>query len=94
MTPAIAPSSILSRNPDILEADHGDQKVLFHPADGLYCDLDAVGSRIWELLSTPQSFAELVATLTARYAVDPVTCRDQSLTCLGTLAEKGFVTTN
>lgn len=49
----------------------GDEAVILDMASGYYFGLDPVGARIWQLLSQPSSFAEIVERMAREYDVTP-----------------------
>ena len=49
----------------------GDECVMLDMASGYYFGLDAVGARIWQLLSETSSLAEIVERLAQEYDVTP-----------------------
>jgi hypothetical protein len=83
--------AVWRRNKDVLEATQASTLILFFAVEGRYCDLDAVGSRIWNLLAEQRTLDDLVARLTTEYAVDAKTCKSDTLALLRMLAEKGFI---
>ncbi|HLK50253.1 MAG TPA: PqqD family protein [Bryobacteraceae bacterium] len=59
--------------------------------NGIYYGLDAVGSRVWELVQTPRCFGDLQATLLAEYDVEPaLLSRDLGRLCTS-LAGAGLI---
>ena len=73
MTPSPQGASI-SRRPDVVGTDVGDLHVVLNE-DLRYLGLDAVATRVWELLESPQTLDELATTLQSEYEVDDATCR-------------------
>ena len=61
-------------------------------ADGELVQLDAIGSRVWELLAGRPSYDDLVTTLCGEYDVDPDTCRHGVDALLERLRGHGLVT--
>jgi hypothetical protein len=74
-----------------LTADVGGELVMLSPEHGEYFGLNAVGSRIWELIAEPRAFGELCARLTDEFEVDEETCRAEALAFLRQLAEVDLV---
>ena len=68
-----------------------DETVMFHPDVGKYFALDAVGSRVWELLERPATVDELCARLTAEFDVDAATCAEQVLALVADLRASQLV---
>ena len=68
---AVAPTSQVSRNEAIVFTDLDDTIVMMDVDEGQYYELDPVGARIWGLLETGRSAADLCDTLAAEFDVDP-----------------------
>jgi len=82
---------LVVRNSEILDAARDDQKILFHPVAGLYCDLDEVATRVWDLMGESRTLEDLVSSLMVQYPVGRDTCLRDTLAFLTILADKGFV---
>ncbi len=65
--------------------------VLLDTVKGAYYELDAVGSRIWQLLEGGLSAMQLRDALTGEFDVDEPTCLDDLADFLGNLAELGLI---
>ncbi|GIJ46755.1 hypothetical protein Val02_36410 [Virgisporangium aliadipatigenens] len=74
-----------------LTADVGDELVMLSPEHGEYFGLNAVGTRIWELIAEPRALSELCARLADEFEVDDETCRAEVLEFLRQLAEVDLV---
>lgn len=70
-----------------------DETVILDAESGRYFGLDGVGSRVWELLSEPTRFADLVATVVAEYDVDRARCERDLRALVTDLRAAGLVTT-
>lgn len=65
----------ICRNDDILHAPVGaDEAVMMSVAGGNYYGVNSVGARIWELLETPMTVAQLCAQIREEFEVDAPTC--------------------
>lgn len=84
-------ATVLRRSDDPVTADVDGEVVMMSLARGNYYGLDAVGSRIWDLLITPLPVAELLTQLQAEYEVDADTCRRDTLLFLAELEQQGLV---
>ena len=80
----VAPTSLVSRNEAIVFTDLDDTIVMMDVDEGQYYELDRIGARIWTLLETGRSAADLCDTLSAEFDVDPDTCRRDTLEFLQT----------
>jgi hypothetical protein len=61
-------------------------------SSGVYFGLDAVGTRIWELLAAPTSLAQLVTSITTEYAVEAQRSEQDIIALLDDLDAHGLVT--
>jgi len=88
----LAPETTLSRNADILYAPvDAQQAVMLSISAGRYYGLNAVGSRIWEMLETPMTLAEICARLCQQYEVDAQLCETAVLTFVNDVVNNGLV---
>ena len=73
---SIALHTTLNRNGDILYAPTGtEEAVMMSVTAGRYYGLNAVASRIWELLETPKTITQLCAQICEEFEVDAQTCK-------------------
>ena len=80
----IIPTSLVSRNEATVFTDLDDTIVMMDVEEGQYYELDQIGARIWTLLETGRSVADLCDALSAEFDVDPDTCRRDTLEFLQT----------
>jgi hypothetical protein len=89
---SIGLDTILSRNDDILHASVGSEEaVMMSVTAGRYYGLNAVASRIWELLDTPKTIAQLCAQICEEFEVDAQTCEAEVLKFVQDLIDNGVV---
>jgi hypothetical protein len=82
----------VTRDADILYAPVGaEEGVMMSVTKGRYYGVDAVGLRIWELLETPATVAEVCARLQEEFEVDAPTCDAEVLQFVNDLIENGIV---
>ncbi|MBU0724709.1 MAG: lasso peptide biosynthesis PqqD family chaperone [Alphaproteobacteria bacterium] len=81
------------RADDLLTADIDGELLMMSVEQGRYFNLNAVGSRIWELLAVPMTVDGLVDTLTAEYDVSSADARQEVERFLGALRERGLLVT-
>jgi hypothetical protein len=88
----LTPESRLVRSEDILHAPLGaDEAVMMSVEAGRYYSLNAVGSRVWELLETPKSVGELCAQICEEFVVDAPICEAELLRFAGDLIHNGIL---
>ena len=89
---AITLDTLLSRNSDILHAPVGtEEAVMMSVEAGRYYGLNAVARRVWELLETPKTIAQLCRQLCEEFEVDPQTCETDVLKFAGDLVDNDVV---
>lgn len=88
MSPSDMPYHIPER---LLLQSVADEKVILDPASGYYYTLDAVGSRMIDLLRTTNSIAQTVAGVVAEFDVSAETSREDLMALLEQMAEHGLV---
>jgi hypothetical protein len=74
-----------------MASDIGGETVILGLQKGRYYGLDAVGARIWQLLQTPTSVADLQRAIVAEYDVAPERCQADLLALLQQLIDAGVV---
>ncbi|WP_034378803.1 lasso peptide biosynthesis PqqD family chaperone [Dehalobacter sp. UNSWDHB] len=72
-------NSIVERRKDLPVTEIDGEKVMMNMDKGKYYGMDAVGSRIWNLMEEKQSVDEIVQTLLDEYEVDLLTCQQEVL---------------
>lgn len=81
----------LRRADGLLTAAVNDELLMMSVEHGKYFNLNAVGTRIWELLETPITMDGLVATLTDEYDVAPDTARREVERFIDALRDRGLL---
>ena len=75
-------SSVVVASKDQLASGIGGETVILGLKAGRYYGVDAVGSRIWQLLQTPHRVAEIRDALVAEYEVERQRCESDLLALL------------
>lgn len=81
----------IARNEEIVSSDMDDEIVMMSIEQGEYYGINAVGSRIWELLEQPRTAAGLCDILLEEYDVPAEECRRDVLAFIEQLFEKKLV---
>jgi hypothetical protein len=76
---------------DQVHTSLGDEAVILGLQDGVYYGLDAVGARVWSLLSEPRRVSAIIALLMEEFDVSPERCERDVLALLGDLTERRLV---
>lgn len=87
----VSPQSVLAAAPDQMASEVAGETVILGLTAGRYYGLDAIGSRVWQLIQTPTPFAEVSRTIVAEYDVDAARCEADLLTLLQKMADAGLV---
>ena len=83
--------TVVVASPDQVSSDLAGETVLLSMTSAQYYGLDGIGSRIWELVSTPVSVSEVCATIVGEYDVTPERCEADVLRFLGELALRKLI---
>ena len=89
--PQINPETMLKRKQNQLFSEIDGEVVMLSVENSEYYGMDAVGSRIWQLLENERSYDNLIKTLLEEYEVTEEQCRTDSLAFLEQLFEKKLV---
>ena len=84
-------ADLYARTSDVIEADVGGEVVLLHTQNWQYFEFDRVGATIWGLLDAPSSLDTLVQSLTAKFEVDELQCRQETKDFLDEMIAQGLV---
>lgn len=87
----ISLNTIIVRKNDLPTADIDGEIGMMHIEKGQYYSLDAVGTRIWDLLEKPQAIKDVIPTLQEEYEVDDETCQAHVLELIGELYRADLV---
>jgi len=90
-TPAIASSTPLIRNDEMIAVEVDRSVVMMSVEQGMYYGLEGVGPRVWSLLAAPRSMDELCSTLLEEYDVSPEDCRVEVQRFVSEMVEAGLV---
>jgi hypothetical protein len=80
---------MIRKQGDWMAAKVGEEIVMMSVQKGNYIGLSPVGSRVWELLDTPQSLEALCAQLETEFDVAPDVCRTEVETFIDQLVKHG-----
>lgn len=83
--------SVIVRNREPITVEVDGTAVMMSLLQGKYFGLDAIGTRIWELVEQPITARQLCDTLTEEFAVDRDVCERDVLEFVGELAAEKLV---
>jgi hypothetical protein len=69
----------------------GDEAVILGLQDGVYYGLDAVGARVWSLLSVPRRVSEIIALVVQEFDVSAEQCERDVIALLAELTERRLI---
>lgn len=84
-------TSLIHRATGLITADVEGESVVLNCDTGVFFQLNASASRVWDALETPQTAAQLRDALVARFDVTPEQCAADLADLLETLQERGLV---
>jgi hypothetical protein len=79
------------RNPDLIATDMDGDTVMMSIERGEYYGVSGVGTRIWELLETPKTVAQIITSICAEFEVDEATCQADAERFIRELMDNGMV---
>lgn len=79
------------RSGEPVDAEVDGAIVMMSLRRGKYYGLDAVGSRIWQLIDRPRRVSDLCAILGAEFEVDAERCEREVIEFLEELAREGLI---
>ncbi|MCP5150990.1 MAG: PqqD family protein [Ectothiorhodospiraceae bacterium] len=83
--------TVVEAGGDHVAADLAEGLVILHLADGIYYELNRVGSRVWALVQSPRRVGAVVATLLEEYEVDAEVCESEVVALITDLARHDLV---
>lgn len=73
------------RTQDNIDSKIKDEIVMVNVKQGNYYALNPVATRIWEIIESPSTIAEITDTLLSEYEIDRSTCETEVRTFISTL---------
>jgi len=87
----LLPSTVLVRSSEQVSSELDGKVVLLSIANGEYYHMNAVGSRVWELLAEPRSVEAVIGILLAEFEVERAVCERDVLPFLSRLMSAGLL---
>jgi Coenzyme PQQ synthesis protein D (PqqD) len=81
----------ITARPDQISSDLEGETILLHMTSGLYYGLNDVGVKIWGLIQTPQTLANLRQTLLDEYEVSAEDCDRELKELLTSLSQADLI---
>ena len=89
---AVTLQSRVSKNDDIFSGQLDDELIMMSIESGKYHLMNTTGSRIWALLDTPRTVAELCAILIGEFEITPADCQKEVVDFITQLLSRKIVT--
>jgi len=83
--------SVVAATADQVSCPLDDESAILNLKNSVYYGVNAVGTRVWNLLQKPRSVRELRDTLLAEYDVEPEQCERDLLDLLETMRVEGLI---
>ena len=88
----VASTDQFAVHPSVLCRELSGETVLLNLESGVYYGLDAVGTRVWQLLVEGRTIAGVCDAMLDEYDVAPDVLNDDVVRLVGELRERGIVT--
>jgi len=88
---SVCVQSIVTTGPDVIASRLEDEVVILDLKSGIYHGLEAVGARIWELMSPTTPVHVIRDSLLDEYEVEPERCEQDVLALLDELNSHGLL---
>jgi hypothetical protein len=90
-TTALTADSLILRDPEIVHSAIDGEVVMMSLDQGEYFGLDAMGSRIWNLMEKPMRLGDLCRHLADAFDVEAERCRREVTVFLGEIEKCGLI---
>ncbi len=84
-------NSIIVASQNQISSDLADETIILDLKSGQYYGLNAVASRVWNLIQQPRKVEEIRSQLMAEYEVNMQECSNDLQILIRNLASKGLV---
>jgi hypothetical protein len=87
----VAATAQFAVHPSVLCRELSGETVLLNLESGVYYGLDAVGTRVWQLLVQGHTISHICETMLDEYDVAPDVLRDDVMRLVSELRERGII---
>ncbi|MBX3127657.1 MAG: PqqD family protein [Polyangiaceae bacterium] len=91
MTEAVSPDVMVVVTGRHVACSVDGEVVILHLEDGVYYGLNAVGTRVWELVQSPQPVGHIVDRILEEFDVERERCVQDVSELISALASRGLV---
>lgn len=85
------PESVLATDPDVVGCDLGEGSALLNLRSNIYYSLNEVGAFVWNEMSSPIAFGQLVRNICAQFDAPSDLVEDDLVQLLARMNEAGLV---
>lgn len=83
--------SVVVATPDQVSCGLGEESAILNMKNSVYYGMNAVGTRVWNLIGEPRSVVQLRDALLDEYEVDPARCEQDLLELLEQMRSEGLI---
>jgi hypothetical protein len=83
--------SVVVATPEQVSCALGDESAILNMKNSVYYGMNAVGTRVWNLLVEPKSIVQLRDVLLDEYEVEPARCEQDLLYLLEQMRTEGLI---
>jgi hypothetical protein len=87
----VAPTERFAVHPSVIYRELSGETVLLNLESGVYYGLDAVGTRVWQLLQQGGTIASVCDVMAGEYDVSPDVLREDVSRLVSELRDRGIV---
>lgn len=85
---------VISRQEDKLSTNLEDETIILDITEGIYSQLNPVGTTIWETLEKPLRFSDILTQIVSTYSISEEECIQDILDFLISMAENNLILIN
>lgn len=83
--------SVVVATPDQVSCGLGEESAILNMKNSVYYGMNAVGTRIWNMIGEPRSVVQVRDALVYEYEVDPARCEQDLLQLLEQMRTEGLI---
>lgn len=83
--------SVVVATPEQVSCGLGEESAILNMKNSVYYGMNAVGTRVWNMIGEPRSIVQLRDALLDEYEVDPARCEQDLLQLLEQMRSEGLI---
>ena len=91
MDESLSLDSVVVATPEQVSCALGDESAILNMKNSVYYGMNAVGTRVWNMLGEPRSIVQLRDALVDEYEVEPARCEQDLLQLLEKMRTEGLI---